>query len=98
VLAADVPETRATHIWAFETVDGEFCILKGRGTSAVLNGDRLNYFCRTESDFTTNGFIGEPAPGVVWTARRVQGATELPPESWTTPVPETAVQLRTVWW
>jgi hypothetical protein len=97
VVASEPPDA-PTQVWAFETFDGELCILKGRGTSAVLNGERLNYFCHDDSDSATSGFIGTPMPGTVWTARRIQDARVIKPEDWKTPVPETVVPLRTVWW
>jgi hypothetical protein len=72
-----------------QLADGSICSL-AQGTSGIVNGDRVNYFC---SD--GKGIVGEPTQGVAWTARRVANTGGGPPN--TTPVPEEVVQLKTVW-
>jgi hypothetical protein len=77
--------------WGFETVNGVICRSQGGGTSAIANGERINYSC---SDGT--GIVGHPSAGAVWTARQVPCNCII--GSPATPVPETIVQLRKVWW
>jgi hypothetical protein len=81
-------EAMASQAWWVETEDGQMCGIKAHGTTAVINGKRVNYLCDDGA-----GLIGLPTPGKIWTARQVMPA--MPKDA--TSVPVTIVQLRTVW-
>lgn len=81
--------TRSYVIWV-EKSDGNMCALKSCGTSLVINGDRLNYFCTDDT-----GLIGDPQEGRIGTARLVKGVQSL--GAYPGSQEETIVELRTVW-
>lgn len=83
------PDALARRAWWVETADGRLCGFKTGGTAPVVNGERINFWCPDDA----NGLLGLPTPGKVWTARQVP--LEVVPAG--TVVPETIVELRTVW-
>lgn len=80
---------RVPPLWV-ETSDGRVCGYKFRGTSPVVNGLRLNYYCADDT-----GLIGHAQEGQIWTARQVKVGPDLLLPNAT--AQETIVELRTVW-
>ena len=75
------------HVWAILKADGVSCPA-ALGATTSVNGARANYQCSDGSVL-----IGDPTPGVTWTARQI-----VPPASgFGQSLPETLVALKTVW-
>jgi hypothetical protein len=85
-----VPSPPQPKAWAVITEDGRACRFQG-GTTGAANGVRMNYLC---SDGTA--LLDNPGAGTIWTARQVACMCFIAGEA--TPVPETVVKLRTVWY
>ncbi len=85
------PTETPDRAWWMQTADGTMCGYKATGTvAAAVGGTPVTFLC---DDGT--GLLGLPTPGKVWTAVSVPGDIGLVPPG--TVVPETIVQLRTVW-
>jgi hypothetical protein len=95
-LSSGALEHQASQAWFVLTADGRLCGFKAGGTSPVVNGERVNFYCDDATQtFPGTGLVGLPAPGVVWTAEQVLlPDTPAPPG---TPVPAGTVELRIVW-
>jgi hypothetical protein len=85
-----VPSPPQLKAWAVVTEDGRACHFQG-GTTGAANGVRMNYLCSDGS-----ALLDEPMAGTIWTARQVACMCFIAGEA--TPVPETRVRLRTVWY
>ncbi len=83
---------QAAQAWWIQTADGSMCGFQPYGTAPVVNGQRMNFWCDNDT-----ALLGLPTPGKVWTARRVPFPRDYVPVAPGTVVPETMVELRTIW-